>query len=63
MIVGVMSGFYLEVSVDEVVDLKILVVVSERVEQCLCHLKTVTKNDYVKGIVSRDGNLVFSRPI
>jgi hypothetical protein len=29
--VGVTSGFDLEVSVDEVIDLKILVVVSERV--------------------------------
>jgi hypothetical protein len=47
-----MSGFDLEVPVDEIIDLKILVVVSKRVEQCLCHLNTVTKNDYVKGIVS-----------
>jgi hypothetical protein len=39
----------LEVPIDEVIDLKILVVVSERVEQCLCHLKAVNKVGMLKG--------------
>ena len=29
---------YLEVSSDDIIDLKILVIVTKRVEQCFCHL-------------------------